>query len=138
MLIFDTHVWIWLINGDKKITESGLLPAINRAVRDQGIKIPAICAWEVSMLAAKGRITLIGNTLDWIKSALSAPGIDLYPLTPEVAYESSNLPGDFHGDPADRIIVANARIVQGTLLTFDQKILDYAESGYVNVLKPAR
>ncbi|NIM18136.1 MAG: hypothetical protein GTO45_31580 [Candidatus Aminicenantes bacterium] len=47
----------------------------------------------------------------------------------------SHLPGDFHGDPADRMIVATARKLDGTLVTFDQKILEYSNNGYVQVLK---
>lgn len=136
MLILDTHVWIWLVTGDEKIKNVGFFGEIIEASQRNLIKVPAICAWEVSMLVAKNRITLLGNTLDWINKALSAPGISLYPLTPSIAYESANLPGDFHGDPSDRMIVASARILDGTLLTFDGKILKYAQKGYVNALGP--
>ena len=114
-IILDTHIWIWLINGDKKIKDSGFLPIINKAVKSSDIKVSAISTWEVSMLALKNRIILTENTLDWINKALSAPGLNLYPLTPEIAYESSILPGNFHGDPADRIITATARILNSTL-----------------------
>ncbi len=136
MLILDTHVWIWLVNGDERITKSGFLSVISRAVKGCLIKIPAICTWEVSMLAAKNRIALSENTLDWINNALSAPGISLCPFTPEIAYESSNLPGDFHGDSADRMIIASTRILNGSLLTFDNKILKYSDTGNVKVVKP--
>jgi PIN domain nuclease of toxin-antitoxin system len=135
MLILDTHVWIWLINGDSRLEHSGLLPEINKAARTKSIKIPAISVWEVSMLASKNRIILEGDTMEWINKALSAPGISLCPLTPEIAYESAHLPGDFHGDPADRMIVASARKLNATLVTFDQKILEYSNNGYVHVLK---
>jgi len=136
MLILDTHVWIWLVNGDEKIEEAGFLPEIKKAEKKNAIKVPAICAWEVAMLAAKNRITLSGSTLDWLNQALSGPGISLYPLTPAIAYESSNLPGNFHGDPADRMIVACARILNGKLLTLDGKILRYAENGHVKLVEP--
>ncbi len=136
MLILDTHVWLWLVNGDEKILKSGFLPAIEDAANQNGIGVPAICTWEVAMLAAKERIVLEGNALDWMNHALSAPGVSLCPFTPEIAYESANLPGDFHGDPADRLIVASARILNSILVTFDGKILKYAANGYLNVLKP--
>lgn len=126
MLILDTHVWVWLVNGDERIISSGFLPEINEAERENSIKVPAICVWEVAMLVAKNRITLSDNTLDWINKALSGTGISLCPLTPVIAYESTNLPGDFHGDPADRMIVASARVLDGKLLTFDRKILRYS------------
>jgi PIN domain nuclease of toxin-antitoxin system len=90
------------------------------------------------MLENKKRITLKENALLWLKRALSAPGISIYPLTPEIAYESSNLPGIFHGDPADRIIVSTVRVSKGSLLTLDKKIHEYSNEGYVNVIFPAR
>jgi len=136
LLILDTHVWIWLINGDERIRESGFLEAVDRAVQDSSIKIPAICLWEVSMLAAKRRITLAESTLEWLIHASSAPGVSIFPLTPAIAHESTALPGLFHGDPADRMIVATARNVNGTLLTFDKLILKYAQAGHVNCIIP--
>jgi PIN domain nuclease of toxin-antitoxin system len=135
MLVLDTHVWLWLINGDSRLEDSGFLPEINKAARTKSIKIPAISVWEVSMLASKNRITLEGDTMEWINRALSAPGISLCPLTPEIAYESAHLPGNFHGDPSYRMIVASARKLNATLVTFDQKILEYSNTGHVQVLK---
>lgn len=133
MVVLDTHVWIWIVNGDEKIEKAGFLPIINKAVKKSEIIIPAICTWEVAMLAAKGRISISGNTLEWIYTASSAPGTSIYPLSPEIAYESTVLPGDFHGDPADRLIVATARITGGTLLTFDRHIIEYSRQGYVKI-----
>lgn len=109
--------------------------AIKKAIRTNSIIVPAISLWEISMLVATHRISLHENTLNWLKSATSAPGISVYPLSPEVAYESTALPDDFHGDPADRIIVATTRVLGGTLLTFDEEIIRYSKSGHVRVLK---
>lgn len=135
MLILDTHIWIWLINGDEKIKNYGFINHINKAIKKEAIIIPAISTWEVAMLVSKERIMLSENTLDWIKNASSAPGISIYPLTPEIAYESTILPGNFHGDPADRMIVATARVLNGTLITFDKQIIEYSKSGYVKIIK---
>ena len=136
MLILDTHIWILLLNGDKKIIKSGFLSAINKAVHNSKVKIPTISLWETAMLNMKGRISLSENILEWFKKALSAPGISLCPITPEIATDSANLPGGFHGDPADRIIVSSTRILDATLLTFDKKILSYSANGHVKVIKP--
>jgi len=138
MIILDTHVWIWLINGDEEIKTSGFLKTINSAIKTHSIIIPAISTWEVAMLASKGRIALSEKTLDWINSASAAPGISIYPLSPEIAYESTVLPGKFHGNPADRIIVSTARILNGTLLTFDKQIINYSKNGYVKILPPKK
>lgn len=136
MLVLDTHIWIWLMAGDRKIVDSGYLSHIKKAVKNSCIKISSISLWEVSMLNMKGRIALTENSLDWLKKALSAPGISLAPLTPEIAADSAGLPDNFHGDPADRIIVSTARILNAELLTFDQQILTYAANGHVKTIEP--
>ena len=71
----------------------------------------------------------------WVKDSLNQPGVNLSPLLPEIAIESSHLPGDFHGNPADRIIVATARIKNLVLVTRDKKIIKYGEQSYVDCLK---
>jgi len=136
MLILDTHIWIWAINGDEKIQRSGFLNQIQKSVKNNNIFISAISLWEVAMLVSKGRLKLSENTLEWINNASSAPGLSIQPLTPEIAFESTILPDNFHGDPADRLIVATARVRNATLLTFDQEIIKYSKKGYVNILKP--
>ncbi len=135
MIVLDTHILIWLINGDERIRKSGFLTHINKAIKDSSIVIPAICMWEIAMLASKKRISLSENTLDWIKNVTSAPGVSIHPLSPEIAYESTILPGDFHGDPADRMIIATARILNATLFTFDKYIIKYGENGFVKIKK---
>jgi len=84
----------------------------------------------------KGRISLTENILDWLKNALSAPGISLTPLTPEIAADAASLPEGFHGDSADRIIISTARILNAKLLTFDKKILSYASLGHIKAIPP--
>ncbi|MES0488807.1 MAG: type II toxin-antitoxin system VapC family toxin [Leptospirales bacterium] len=138
MIVLDTHTWIWTINGDEKIKKSGFLQIIQKSIKDHTIFIPAISIWELAMLVSKERIKLSENTLDWIEQASSAPGMSVYPLSPEIAYESTVLPGNFHGDPADRMIVATARVLHATLLTFDKQIIKYASEGYLNIAKPKR
>lgn len=96
--------------------------------------VPAVSVWEVAMLAARGRIVLDTPTKAWVASALAVPGVGLEPLTPEIAVEAYELPGRFHGDPADRMIVATARVRNATLVTRDRRIVDYGALGHVNVL----
>jgi len=77
------------------------------------------------MLAGRGRIVLPDPTEAWIRQALGYPGVQLLPLSPEVAVEATRLPGTFHRDPADQIIVATARILDCPMVTLDGKILAY-------------
>ncbi len=129
LVVLDTHVWIWLLNGD---AISDVAKATIRKAADQGaIRVPAISVWEVGMLVAKGRLMLRMPCRDWVRSALAAPGIHLAEFSPEVALESCQLPGGIHGDPADRMIAATARILEATLVTRDEKLLAYSRAGHL-------
>lgn len=129
-ILLDTHAWIWLMEGSPELSHK-LQKKINQAAKNQSVAIAAISLWEISMLERKGRIRLEKPLLIWLKEALALPGMELMPLTLEIAVESSQLPNGFHGDPADRLIVATARIHQLNLLTRDEKILEYAEKDYL-------
>ena len=72
-----------------------------------------------------GRLGLPVGLAEWFQAALRYPGISLLELTPDVAVESTSLPGGFHRDPADQIIVATARMHQCPLVTADSKIASY-------------
>jgi prevent-host-death family protein len=96
--------------------------------------VSAISVWELGMLEAKGRIRLKPSCEEWVKEALATPGLALAPITPEIALESSRLPGPFHGDPADRIIAATARRMGAQLMTRDQKLIQYARKCHLAIL----
>jgi PIN domain nuclease of toxin-antitoxin system len=132
-LLLDTHAWLWLVSGAEPFTRS-VLSAVERGARQGRIRVSAISVWEVAMLEAKGRIRLSKDCLAWVHDALASPGISLAPLTPEIAVESCRLPGAFHGDPADRILVATARLLGATLLTRDAMILSYGRKKHVAVM----
>lgn len=129
--LLDTHAWIWVIEGKAEIAGSSIVRRIEAASETNLIYISAISPWEVGMLEAKRRLRFTLPCLQWVLSALEAPGITLAPVDPYIAVESSFLPGEFHGDPADRIIVATARRLGATLISRDREILDYAAAGYV-------
>ena len=134
LTVLDTHVWIWVVEGDRTALSASAIDAIETAADGGGVRISAISVWEVAMLEAKGRISLSRPVDDWIQAALHAPGIRLLPLSAEIAIESTRLPGTPHGDPADRILMASARHLGGQLATCDRQILDYSASGQLKVL----
>ena len=123
MIVFDTHIWVWWVSGSDRLTETQRHEI--EAVEQGGRGVSAISCWEVAKLVELGRLTLDRPVADWLKAALGYPGIRLLGLTPEVAVASTQLPGTFHRDPADQIIVATARLHASRLVTSDQKILDY-------------
>lgn len=123
MILLDTHIWIWWVQGEPRLSQPAAL-RIEQA-ESTGIGISAISCWEVAMLVARGRLTLPLAVEDWLGAALRYPGVELVPITPRIAVEATRLPGDFHKDPADQLIVASARVLDCSFLTVDQKICAY-------------
>ncbi len=130
--MLDTYAWIWIIEGREEISGSPLIDKIEQASEHSKLYVASISLWEAGMLESKGRIRFKVPYLQWVLNALKAPGITVAPLDPYIAVESSRLPGDFHGDPADRIIVASARRLGAILVTRDRAILRYSSEGYVH------
>ncbi len=123
MIVLDTHAWIWWVHGDSRLNDS-----IKQLIQDresEGLGISTITLWEVAKLSQLRRLTLPLPIADWFSQALSYPGMVLLDLTPEIVIESTQLPGEFHRDPADQLIVATARILDCPLITLDSRIKLY-------------
>ena len=110
---------------------------IEQAAATGQLWVSAISTWEVAMLAAKGRVVFSLDVQTWMTQALEVPGLRLVPLSPEIGVASASLPGNFHGDPADRILVATARALTARLATADRAILAYGRRGHVLTLSLA-
>lgn len=135
VLLLDTHVWVWLINGDEELKSSRAVPLIEDAGKRDAVKVSIMSVWEVGMLVAGERLDLRMDVYEWVHKALAAPGVSLAPLSREIALESSQLPGSFHGDPVDRILVASARNSNAAIVTRDRRILSYGKTRHVRVLR---
>ncbi len=131
--LLDTHVWIWLVNGEKRMERGPLVQRLRESPAPS-FRVSVLSVWEVGMLEAKGRIELPLGCLEWVQRALEAPGMALVPLTAEIAVASNRLPGVFHGDPVDRVLVATARSLAVTLVTQDSQILAYSKQHRLSVI----
>lgn len=134
-LLLDTHVWFWLMIGDARLSKS-FVSSIEKNIENELIMVSAISVWEFGMLVEKKRIKLEIDCLDWVESSLQSSGINLVPITPCIAIQSTRLPENIHGDPADRILIATANEHSAIFATHDQDILRYGKGKYVNVLDP--
>jgi PIN domain nuclease of toxin-antitoxin system len=132
-LLLDTHTWLWLEAGSGELSGDARR-AISGALGAGLLRIAAISLWELALLALRGRIILGKPTNQWLDAALAQPGPIIEPLSARVAIESCELPGAFHRDPADRMIVATARVTNAILMTRDRAILDYAAQGHLTAL----
>ena len=122
MIILDTHIWVWWVDGGTQ------LPADYRALIQteaaNGLGVCAISCWEVAKLVERSRLLLTVPVEQWLTQAIQPPVV-LLPLSPKIAVGSTQLPGSFHRDPADQLIVATARHYDCPLVTVDGLIRSY-------------
>ncbi len=122
--VLDTHVWIWWHSEPDNISPK-VRNFLGATKNYDKLLLSAISPWELSKLVEKGRIDLYSELDEWIDCALKMPKLRIAPLTPRIAYRSTVLPGKFHSDPADQIIVATAREESATIITKDKRIRKY-------------
>jgi PIN domain nuclease of toxin-antitoxin system len=132
-LLWDTHTAIW-ISAKAPIAQAAasILAAADR--EDIPSYISPITAFEVGMLAARGRLQLLIRPERWFANLFEIPGVKLADMSPDLLIASSYLPGSPPRDPFDRILAATARDLGATLITRDRALLDYGEQGHVSVV----
>jgi PIN domain nuclease of toxin-antitoxin system len=128
MILIDTHILLWFEAGDSKLKPSDVKKII-KAQKEEALFLSAISIWEIAMLEQKNRIAFNQPLEQWMEEATE--GIKIIPINADIARESILLPNCEHSDPADRFIIATARISNLAILSYDQKILDYMKLGYV-------
>lgn len=120
MIVADTHVLLWLDGGDAQLGASSRR-LLDKAYQHGELCAAAISFWEVAMLQLKGRIRLNVEVDHWRQQLLRS-GIAELPLTGDIGIKAAQLRDD-HSDPADRILVATAKLNDATLITADQHLL---------------
>ena len=125
MIVLDTHILIWWATGDVAKLSSNALAAIDQEMQAGEIIISSICAWEVAMLISKERIVISMDLDEWLSTIEQIDAVKFYAVDNDIAIKSANLPGEFHKDLADRMIVATARKLGSSLITADEKIINY-------------
>jgi PIN domain nuclease of toxin-antitoxin system len=124
MVLLDTHVWVWWVHGDPRLPKQ--IRELVDGEEHNGLGVSIISCWEVAMLNARRRILLAMPCLNWMQAATATRGVQLLQISLEIAVDAASLPGAFHRDPADQIIVATARVHDIPLVTLDGRIRHYA------------
>ncbi len=132
--LVDTHVWLWLISDSPSLTEAHR-EHLAQWQREGQLYFSAISAWEAAQKQSKGRLGLDGDVEEWVAESTKAGRLQLIDLTVPVMIAANRLPGEIHGDPADRILAATARNRDLTLVTHDTPLLRYAKQGHLRVHK---
>ena len=126
MIVLDTHALLWWVNGKVDQFHDKTWMLIESESKKQQLSFSAISIWEIAMLVRDNRIILDRSINEWVNQLLDSDSIKVINSDSRILCESVYLPGEFHADPADRIIVATARHFDATLISKDQKILKYS------------
>ncbi|NMM00963.1 type II toxin-antitoxin system VapC family toxin [Paraburkholderia sp. RP-4-7] len=124
MIVLDTHTLVWWVTGDPTLSKKAKT-AIAHEMAGGEIIVSAISAWEIAMLVERERLLLSMDVSSWLATVSAIEAVRFAPVDVEISTKSVNLPGEFHKDPADRMIVATARKFAVPLVTKDEKIRAY-------------
>ncbi len=124
MIILDTQAWLWWTHDPSRLSDRARA-AIQQAEKADGIRVSVISAWEIALKQKTGKLALPMTIDEWYSLASRYPNLVVEPLSALDAIASTRLPGDFHKDPADRMIVAMARRYACALATSDKLIQRY-------------
>lgn len=136
-VLLDTCAVLWLANG--RPMSATAVAAIVAAGLESAIFVSPVSAWEIGLLGRPRpnrafEYDFLPDPKTWFRRFLSGPGIREVAFSPDIAIDASYLPGDLHGDPADRMIIATARHLGLPIVTRDSRIIAYAEAGFVGVI----
>ncbi len=122
--MLDTHAWVWWVSGSEPLSVKARR-LIDTAVKQKGVYISSISAWEVAQLADRDRLKLTMAVTDWVAKSEALPFVHFIPVDNTIAQKAVYLAEPLHRDPADRIIIATALTLGFPLITRDEKIANY-------------
>lgn len=122
--LLDTNAWLWSVLDHPRLSPRARA-ALSAVSVDERVGLAAISLKEAAWHLARSRISVsenFGPWALWLRRAASSPGLEVLPLTVEIAIESEQLGNAFPADPADCLITATARVHNLTLITSDTRI----------------
>ena len=136
MIVLDTHALVWAAEGDQRLGGQARYRLQEEAAR-AGVLVPAICAWEIALLAKRGQVALSYDPKVWMRRVLNEPGYRLAAFEPDIAIDSVRLDWA-HKDPADRLIVATALHWRAPLMTKDRAVIAFAGDAGLEIVNASQ
>jgi PIN domain nuclease of toxin-antitoxin system len=122
MALLDTHVLLWWVNNDKRLSAR----ARTEIARAERVFVSPVSFWEIATLVRRARLELDREPHVWAADVLAQDRVEDSPLRPVVAVAAGMLPDEFPGDPADRLLYATARDLVVPFVTKDVRLRGFA------------
>ncbi len=119
--LLDTHVFLWMLTTPRRLGEAA------RAVvesADAALVLSAASVWEIAIKHGLGRLPLPEPAATYVPTAMRRSGVTPLPVTVEHVLGVADLPRH-HGDPFDRLLVAQAQLDGLTVITADPQLTAY-------------
>jgi len=123
--LLDTHILLWWAEDSKRLS-AAQRRILKRANDKAALGVSDVSLWEIALLVERGRVRLALPLDQWLARATAAPLVERCGMSPAIAREMVALSTTFDWDPADRILVATARVLGVPLVTSDARIVDAA------------
>ncbi|GJD15242.1 hypothetical protein RIVM261_001980 [Rivularia sp. IAM M-261] len=123
VIVLDTHIWLWFINGNLDKFPSHWLAQIEAASK---VGVSPVSCYEIALAHSRGRIELPSTPTEWFQEALTTVGIEIFPVTEVIAARAVDL-SPVHKDPFDRLIIATALVYRAKLASVDGLFSQYSE-----------
>jgi PIN domain nuclease of toxin-antitoxin system len=120
--VLDTHAWVWWVDQDARLSRAARA-RLDELPQDERPYVCDISLWEIATLVELGRLSFDLPLGEWFDAAAHPRSVRIVGITPQIAAEVASLPPGLHRDPADRLIVATARVLKAPVLTQDRRIL---------------
>jgi PIN domain nuclease of toxin-antitoxin system len=126
VLLLDTHVLIWSVDGDTRRVGPRSRQLLVKAAARNGIRVSPVTLFEIAALHTSGRLRLARPLEHWVGVSLESPGVRIAEVAPSVAIDAGAIPRTALADPLDRLLVSTARHLDAVFMTADRQILEYA------------
>jgi len=118
-LLLDTHIWLWSVESERRVSRR-VARELERSTNE--LWVSPISIAEIGAQQRKGRIQIQGGLEDWVQRSVRTSELRWAAINEAVGFEYDRVSLST-ADPADRWLVATARVYDLVLVTADEKIL---------------
>ncbi len=123
MIVLDTHVLVWWVDGDTRKLSRRARQALEQHGKRNELIISSVSIFEITTLERRGRLRFNVPASEWLEQMRRLPEYRIEPLTDDIAERASQFGEAFPGDPADRMIAATALVRRVPLVTHDGRLI---------------